>query len=157
MNETATPASAWWIFPVVVLGFLVFWPLLCLLIAKLGGWAGVAKRYAARRWPEGAHFTGQSLQIAPATNYGGCVRVTFSREGLWLAPIWLFRLGHRPLLIPWDLVGAPVERRVLGVRQVYLPIQAGRRLLRLGLSRKAQRWLRGEEDCGSWRPTLRAS
>jgi hypothetical protein len=157
MNEAVTPASAWWVFPLVVLGFLAFWPLLCLLIARLGGWAGVAKRFAARRRPEGAHFNGLSLQIAPTTNYGGCVSATFSRDGLWLAPIWLFRPGHRPLLLPWDLVGAPVERRVLWVRQIYLPIQTGRRLLRLGLSKKANRWLRGEDDRGSWRPTLHSS
>ena len=154
MNDTASPSVAWWLAPLAVLGFPLFWLFVCFLIARLGGWAGVAKALAARHRPEGTHFSGLSLQIAPATSYGGCVSATFSRDGLWLAPIWLFRFGHRPLLVPWDRVGPPAQQRILWFRQTYLPIQSGRRPLRLGLSRKAERWLRGEDHSGTWRPRL---
>jgi len=153
MNETS-PATAWWIALLAVIGFPLFWVLLCFVIGRLGGWAGAARAFAARRRPEGTHFTGLSLQIPPATSYGGCVSATFSRDGLWLAPIWLFRIGHRPLLIPWDRIGPPTEQRILWFRRTYLPIEAGRRSLRLGLSRKAERWLRGDDHRGTWRPEL---
>ena len=154
MNDAVSPSAAWWIVPLVVLGFLLFWLFLCFLIARLGGWAGAARTCAARRRPEGTHFSGLSLQIAPATSYGGCMSATFSRDGLWLAPIWLLRFGHRPLLIPWDRIGSPTEQRILCFRQTCLPIEAGRRPLRLALSRKAARWLRGEDHRGTWRPEL---
>ena len=154
MNETASPSAAWWLAPLAVLGLPLFWLFVCFLVARLGGWAGVAKAFAARDRPEGTHFSGLSLQIAPATSYGGCVSATFSRDGLWLAPIWLFRFGHRPLLVPWDRVGPPTQQRIFWFRQTYLPIESGRRRLRLGLSRKAERWLRGEDHSGTWRPRL---
>jgi len=154
VSETASPSAVWWIAPLAVLAFPLFWLLVCFLIARLGGWAGAAKTSAARHRPEGTHFSGLSLQIAPATSYGGCVSATFSRDGLWLAPIWLFRFGHRPLLIPWDRIGPLSEQRIFWFRQTYLPIESGHRPLRLGLSRKAERWLSGEDHSGTWRPKL---
>lgn len=154
MNAATSPSAAWWIAPLAVLAFPLFWLLVCILIARLGGWAGAAKAFAARQRPEGTHFSGLSLQIAPATSYGGCVSATFSREGLWLAPIWFFRFGHRPLLIPWDRVGPPTMQRIFWFRRTYLPIESGHRPLRLGLSRKAERWLRGGDHSGTWRPRL---
>ena len=154
MNETASPVAVWWLALLGVLAFPLFWLWVCFLIARLGGRAGAAKAFAARRRPEGTHFSGLSLQIAPATSYGGCVSATFSREGLWLAPVLLFRFGHRPLLIPWDRVGPPTLQRIFWFRRTYLPIESGHRPLRLGLSRKAERWLRGDDHSGTWRPRL---
>ncbi len=154
MNDAASAQTVWWVVLVLVLAFPPFWLLLTLVIARVGGWAGAAKLYPARRRPEGTHFSGLSLRIAPATSYGRCISATFSRDGLWLAPFWLFRFGHRPLLIPWERVGPPAEQRVLWFRWTCLPIASGRRPLQLALSRKAARWLRGEDHDGTWRPDL---
>jgi len=124
------------------------------LISRLGGWAALAKVCPAKRRPRGPEFRGLSLQIRPATSYGGCITAIFSPDGLYLVPLVIFRFGHRPLLIPWEQVGASVERKLLWVRFVYLPLTVRGRSARLRLSRKAQDWLQGSETTADWRPTL---
>jgi hypothetical protein len=37
-----------------------------------------------------------------SANYGGCLTVGSDAAGLYLAVMFLFRVGHPPLFIPWD-------------------------------------------------------
>jgi hypothetical protein len=153
-SASSASAAAWWVLPLVLLGIPLFWLALMWLIAHLGGWATLAKAFPARARPGGTAFAGLSLQLGPATSYGGCITAVFSPDGLFLVPFVLFRFAHRPLLIPWDNVGAPVEQICLGFRLVHLPITGARRSCRLGLSRRAQQWLRAGPAQDEWRPTF---
>jgi hypothetical protein len=150
----SNPGTPWWVLPLVLAAVPFFWLALMFLIAHLGGWAALAKACPVRSRPRGAAFGGLSLQIHPATSYGGCISAVFSAEGLYLVPLLLFRFGHRPLLIPWEQVATPVQRRFLWFRRAHLPIHNPVRSARLGLSRKAERWLQESGSQADWRPRL---
>jgi hypothetical protein len=152
--EVPGNSSSVWLLPLIVAAIPLFWLAIMFLIARLGGWAALAKACPAPGRPPGTGFCGLSLHIAPATSYGGCISAVFSPDGLYLIPLVIFRFGHRPVLIPWEHVGAPVEQRCLGFRRVHLPVGVRGRTARLRLSRKAQRWLQGGDPAGSWRPVL---
>jgi hypothetical protein len=151
---SANPNPAWWIVPLALVSFPLFWLLLIAVIARVGGWTALARACPARSRPRGQAFHGLSLQIGPATSYGGCITAVYSPEGLYLVPFFLFRCGHPPLMIPWSQVGAPVERRVLGFRTAHLPLSIDGRSARLGLPRKVRAWLEDGGSGGDWRPKL---
>lgn len=153
LQATASVPS-WWVFPLVLIAVPGFWLALMFVIAHVGGWAGLARAFPAPGRPRGVTFRSLSLQIRPATSYGGCITAVFGPDGLFLVPFLIFRFGHRPLLIPWEDVGAPVERRFLGFRLVHLPINTPVRAARLGLSRQACRWLQSAASREDWRPSL---
>jgi len=68
-----------------------------------GRLALLAKSYPARDAAtlDGETWRFQSIQLCWATNYGNCVTVRTNSVGLGLSVLWLLRLGHPPLLIPW--------------------------------------------------------
>lgn len=105
-----------WIFPLVVLGYAVFWVVLCGLIAVLGGWYRLARRFPAPREPtrQGKLLRGQSISIG-VCNYNGCIQLGIREEGLYVAcwPIAIF-LFHRPFLLPWS------ELEVVRIREGWL-------------------------------------
>jgi hypothetical protein len=43
-------------------------------------------------------------------NYGSCVNVGVNQNGLYLSVVFLFRLGHPPLFIPWPDISATKKR-----------------------------------------------
>jgi len=152
ISSTSLPMPAWGIVLLAVIAAPLFWLLLTGLIARVGGWAALAKAHPARVQPRGKTFRGLSLQILPATSYGGCITAVFSPDGLYLVPFFLFRFGHPPLLVPWKQVGAPVEQRILGFRMAYLPLTLQHRSAQLGLPRKVRDWLHGGGSADDWRP-----
>lgn len=78
-----------------------FWAGLCVVIAKMSGWARLAEQYRAEREPvEGARFGWQFLRIGWC-DYNGCLTIRVSPDGLYLA-VWRIFVGHAPLLIPWS-------------------------------------------------------
>ncbi len=90
----------WWPAVLVPAG----WISVCFMISKLGGWASLAKVYLApdTTTMDGASWRLQSIQMRWATNYGNCVTVRATPLGLGLSVIWLLRLGHPPLFMPWS-------------------------------------------------------
>jgi hypothetical protein len=92
--------------------FLYWWPallvppvwiLVCWIISRISGWALLEKAYPAQDAAslDGETWRFQSIQMRWATNYGNCVTVKTNSLGLGLSVLWLLRLGHPPLLIPW--------------------------------------------------------
>ena len=92
--------------------FLYWWPVVlvpagcisvCWIISRVGGWALLAKVYPAQNSTtmDGEIWRFQSIQMRWATNYGNCVTVRANPLGLGLSVLWLLRIGHPPLLIPW--------------------------------------------------------
>jgi hypothetical protein len=53
-------------------------------------------------------------------NYGGCINVGVNQNGLYLSVVFLFRLGHPPLFIPWPDISKMKKRAFFFFKQVEL-------------------------------------
>jgi hypothetical protein len=93
--------------------FLDLWPALFLpsmwilvswILSRVGGWSLLARVYLAQDSMalDGESWRFQSIQMRWATNYGNCVTVKANPLGLGFSVLWLLRIGHPPLLIPWS-------------------------------------------------------
>jgi hypothetical protein len=100
-----------------VLIFIFCWIALSILIARLSGWARLARHYRAEAPLDGTRFRFQSAGMRFATNYGGCLTVGVNRRGLYLAVWLLFRIGHPSLFIPWRDI-TMTERKKFFMQQV---------------------------------------
>ena len=93
-------------FPVL---FVPMWVLVCLLVARIGGWSLLAEIYRSSEPFEGSKWRFQSAQMRWWMNYNNCLTVGTNSRGLYLATFLLFRPGHPPLFVPWTDVS--VNRR----------------------------------------------
>jgi len=71
-------------------------------IALMSGWNRLAQRFRADQPFVGTVWKFQCAQFRYGMNYNNCVTVGAGAEGLYLAMLPLARLGHAPLLIPWN-------------------------------------------------------
>lgn len=94
--------------------FIAFWFVLMLLIARLTGWAAWTEFYRASSPFTGTRWRFQSIQTRWLTHYGNCVTVGANEEGLYLAVLILFRIGHPPLFIPWRDVSVGTKKCLFG-------------------------------------------
>jgi hypothetical protein len=98
--------------PLLFLPFFVFiWVLASYVIALIGGWRALAGRDAAGA----AEFTGekwsmQSGRMRWTTRYNGALTVGANAEGLYLGVLFMFRVGHPPLYVPWTAVSLRENR-----------------------------------------------
>lgn len=127
--------------PLLVAAIVAYWLALVYLISLLTGWRKLARLHPADRRPSGHDVRGCGMQCGWGMHYSGCLNVTFSPCGIYLAPMWLFRLGHQPLLIPWDQVGGLTTRRFWRFERLLLPIQATNRHLVLQIPAAARPWI----------------
>jgi len=86
------------IFPVY---FVALWLLVGAIVSFVGGWFSLSKLYRTHGPFDGAKWRGQSGRMRWLTNYNHVLTLGASREGLYLASMFLFRFMHPPLLIPW--------------------------------------------------------
>lgn len=91
--ETIIP----FLFPIF---FVAMWVFVLQLIARLGGWSRLAESYQTYTRFEGQLWRFRSGRFGWA-NYNGCLTLGANHEGLYLAVLPLFRVGHPPLFIPW--------------------------------------------------------
>lgn len=112
--------SIWDVLP-ILLTFVVVFPLMfggvILLIAQLGGWAAMARRYRDPRpndVPPGAVSLNASGRLGLLGSYNGVLIVIVAPDGLRLRAWGPFRLGHAPLFAPWSAV-ASIEVASLGL------------------------------------------
>ena len=66
----------------------------------MGGWGALARCYPDEASSEGIRFRFQSVQFGWVT-YNNCVNVTVSPAGLRFSVFAPFRIGHRPICVPW--------------------------------------------------------
>jgi hypothetical protein len=126
-------SSGW--FPVVFAGA---WFGLSGILSILGGWHTLAQSYRAPGGfiPTAAdRFRFKSIQLkahpfAPV-NYGSCVTVGITEQGLYLAALPIFRFMHPPLLIPWREILDWDEGGFLWIKWVEVDTRAGGPLIRL--------------------------
>ncbi len=121
LAEVVTENTAnvpWYFFLLIPFIFIGTWCLICFLLSRLGGWAGVAKEFRANHVPTGTKLFGQAAQFGGFCNYNGCLTIIIADEGLYL-DIWqLFRIGHPALLIPWDELHNAKQSSFLWMKQV---------------------------------------
>ena len=93
------------------LGLGVLW------LISLGGWREVARRYPAddRRPSVRRRFCSLDFMSGRVPmNYGSCVTLGASRDGLFLRVQWPFRPFHPPIFVPWAAVHATSAKGWLG-------------------------------------------
>ncbi|HEV7238354.1 MAG TPA: hypothetical protein VGQ36_03870 [Thermoanaerobaculia bacterium] len=83
--------------------FVALWIGVVFLVATIGGWRSLAERYVI----EPAQYTGtrwhmRSGVMRGTARYGNVLTIGADRRGLFLSILFLFRVGHPPLFIPWE-------------------------------------------------------
>jgi hypothetical protein len=80
--------------------FIGMWILASYSISKKG-WQDLAEKYALT-----GYFTGASVGLISAGingfQYNNCLILKYNGQGMYLVPIFLFRLFHKPIFIPWN-------------------------------------------------------
>jgi hypothetical protein len=82
--------------------FIIIWLLVGAINSYVGGWFSLARVYRTRMVFNGARWRMQSGQMRWLANYNNMLTFGVSRQGLYLASMFLFRFMHPPLLIPWS-------------------------------------------------------
>jgi hypothetical protein len=85
----------------VALISIIVWPTVLTLVGWVGGWRRLAQRYPAGEVQQGRTYRFQTIRLGGA-NYGNCVKIVTSAQGLYLSLPWIFRFGHPSMLIPWS-------------------------------------------------------
>lgn len=102
---TSSSDSTPWLLAGILIGFPIFfaavWSFVCWLLSTLGGWGRLAQRFATQEPPSGQCFSSQIGMVGIAS-YKYVLKICTSPAGLYLDVFPLFRIGHRPLLIPWS-------------------------------------------------------
>ncbi|MEM8646189.1 MAG: hypothetical protein AAGF86_07575 [Pseudomonadota bacterium] len=86
------------------IGFPLFWMAIIMLISRIGGWSELTKRFGSDAPAKGEVFTWCSARLRALCNYSNCLRVTVSDAGIHIRTLIFFKMGHRPLFIPWRAV-----------------------------------------------------
>ena len=89
------------ILPLFLITFVPLWLGAVFLTSLLSGWRSLASYYLTHRDPPANLWTFQSGSLRLA-GYNHTLTVGANREGLYLAMLFLFRIGHPPLFIPWS-------------------------------------------------------
>ena len=99
------PESPW--LQAAIVGFIlvVALPLLwcgqLALLARVSGWARLAKQYESNRQPSGTALRWQSARLG-WIGYNRILHFHCMPDGLGITPFALFSTGHPPLFIPWS-------------------------------------------------------
>jgi hypothetical protein len=97
-----------YLFPLFFIGM---WVLVTFIISKMG-WADLATHYLYE-----GEFTGKRIGIISASinnaNYRNALILKYNQEGIYLRPIILFRLFHKPVFIPWKEIKEARDKKVL--------------------------------------------
>lgn len=94
-----------------VVAFPLIWTVTVVLIARIGGWAQLAREYPARTQLGDRRFRFQSGRMRLGSGYGSCLMIGSDPAGLYLEVLFLFRPGHPALFIPWSDVTVRDDRK----------------------------------------------
>ncbi len=105
--------------------FLACWAGTSWALARVGGWARLAARYAQGGRP----FVGERRRFARVrlgwlANYGRTLDAGRGPAGIRLALLPLLAVGHPPLLIPWDELLSAETKGIGPFRRVVLRFEA---------------------------------
>jgi hypothetical protein len=106
--------------------FILFWCFVVKLISIMSGWNRLAQCFRTEVEPAGRSFKWRSMRMG-LSNYNGCLNAVVCEEGLYLSLMFIFKVGHPPLLIPWMEIYDPVEEKFFFWR--FTKISVGRPVL----------------------------
>jgi hypothetical protein len=86
----------------------------------MSGWWELSRIYRATVSQNGKRFWFQSASMRMGTNYGNCLIVGVNSEGIRVSVLFLFRIGHPPLFVPWPDVSMREKRFLFFFKQVEL-------------------------------------
>lgn len=109
MNPNALRDWAPALFPLFFAGM---WVGILLMISAVGGWGRLASHYRRTESITGTtwRFKSMGMRLWMPANYGGCLFVIANDEGIGFSVLFLFRIGHPPLFIPWSDIEVIEER-----------------------------------------------
>jgi hypothetical protein len=87
---------------ILALAFPLWWMLVCVVIAHVGGWHQLAASYRADQRFSEVLWRFQSGQMRWWMGYNHCLTIGADASGLHLAVLFLFRPGHPPLFVRWE-------------------------------------------------------
>jgi hypothetical protein len=96
-----------------VIFFVMLWIGVGFLVAQLSGWGELSRCYrlgnpfSGRRW----YFRRGRMRLM--MSYNNCLTVGSNPEGLYLAVLFLFRVGHPPLFVPWQDISVMTGKLLL--------------------------------------------
>ncbi len=108
MQSQQLPQIFFALFP---LAFVALWCFVVVLLSLVGGWRRLALTYATDQPPRGTAFRWQSGTIG-FVQYRNCLNIYVANEGLYFSAVWLFRLGHKTLLIPWSAINDVQQQNI---------------------------------------------
>lgn len=126
MNPAPAEPAPYWLAFAIVGGFLVVFPLMwCFvvwLLSHMGGWQGLATRYASGNREVTGTRHGSVTGMVGGVSYRGTLTVHVNSEGFFLEVMPLFKIGHPRLFIPWTEISGRKSREILWWKAVSLSI-----------------------------------
>ena len=86
-----------YVFPFLFIGM---WVLVLKILSIKSGWVKLVEKYCFLEKFKGKYYRSQSAKIKKV-NFSGSLEMGVNERGLYLIPMILFRLFHKPILIPW--------------------------------------------------------
>jgi hypothetical protein len=101
------------IIPILILLFFIgLWILILKMLAVMSGWTILAERFYYPATFDGRYYRFQSAWLNKV-NFRSSLEMGMNIMGLYLIPLILFRLFHKPLFIPWEEITAEPCKRYL--------------------------------------------
>jgi len=91
---------------IIVIIFIAFWCAIGYLVSFLTGWLALARRFIKQSEPYGEIRSAgpffYTVYMRFWGHYSSVIRLTAASDALYASVLFLFRIGHPPLRIPWD-------------------------------------------------------
>src|SRR3990172_3408786 len=91
---------------------VLLWAAISYLLSRISGWGQLAQVYRFNLPFDGKRWRMQNASMRWGTNYGYCINVGVNLSGLYLSPVFLFRIGHPPLFVPWSDITFKQEKEL---------------------------------------------
>lgn len=107
----------WLVFVLAPVVFPLFFIRIIFLISRFG-WYRLAKNYAYDGFFTGDPVKRLSMRIG-TSNYNNVLQVKVNYEGIYIRPVFIFKLFHPAVMIPWKDIPEPEKKNSLLARRIY--------------------------------------
>lgn len=145
-------SELWWIIPLFLIAFAVFWLIVTYLLLLLADWPALTARFPDReesvleRFRMRSGAMGTTLPDFFGVSFGSCLTLDVTYAGLRVSVWKMFRPFSPPFLVPWGEIEA-TRRKMLFLPQMRLGFghpEIGRLTISPGLARKLAEASRGK-------------
>ena len=86
--------------------FAALWCFISFSVSFMSGWFALSGRFKKESEPYGPTKSAgpffYTVYMRFGTHYSSVIQMTAAEDSLYLSALFLFRIGHPPLRIPWD-------------------------------------------------------